>query len=70
MSQTGSESVPVKGEPRSDVETLTFENVLLSVFLNSGEPQSAQQRGFPGPFEDGEGQRVGQPGQRDHDGGG
>src|SRR2546425_4579374 len=44
MSQTGSESVPAKGEPRSVVAKVMPEKRLLRYFLNSGMPQTAQQR--------------------------
>ena len=44
MSQPGSESVPLKGEPRSVVLTFTFEKALLSVAFHLGMPQTAQQR--------------------------
>src|SRR5437868_14331953 len=44
MSHTGSESVPAKGEPRSVVLNFTPEKRLFRKALNSGMPQSAQQR--------------------------
>src|SRR5437660_2442914 len=44
MSHTGSESVPANGEPTSVVLNFTPEKRLLRNALNSGMPQSAQQR--------------------------
>ena len=44
MSHTGSESVPANGEPRSVVLNFTPEKRLFRKALNSGMPQSAQQR--------------------------
>ena len=43
MSQTGSDSVPAKGEPRSVVENLMPESRLLRYVLKAGVPHSAQQ---------------------------
>ena len=44
MSQTGSESVPVNGEPSSVEANLMPDKRLLRYFLNSGMPHRAQQR--------------------------
>ena len=44
MSQTGSESVPANGEPRSVVAKVTPEKRLFRYFLKSGKPQRAQHR--------------------------
>src|SRR3982750_62425 len=44
MSHAGSDSVPAKGEPSSVVLNLNPEKRLLRNALNSGMPQSAQQR--------------------------
>src|ERR1039458_4057851 len=44
MSQPGSESVPVNGEPRSVVLIFTFEKTLFRVVFHVGIPQMPQQR--------------------------
>src|SRR5258705_4283310 len=44
MSQTGSEKVPMKSEPKSVVPKVTPEKILFKYFLNSGIPHSAQQK--------------------------
>src|SRR5664279_3149207 len=43
MSQPGSDSVPVKGEPRSVVLIFTFEKTLFRVVFHLGMPQIPQQ---------------------------
>src|SRR5215471_7135167 len=44
ISHAGSESFPLKGDPRSVVLILTFSKTLLSLVLKAGIPQSAQHR--------------------------
>src|SRR5437016_9127160 len=44
MSQTGSESVPAKGDPSNVVAKVAPEKRLFRYFLKSGMPQSAQHR--------------------------